>query len=241
MIYLAIKKQRRARKDGREYAQAMLIRKGRKFGPEIERRHIGTRHPVLITGAHHSGKSRWLNRLHADAALVWPSRAGAVPLLLVASDSMAQWTTARHLESWWAGRDHGDEEYRPWSKLRPWERTAALPLYLRETGAVLFVDDAHAVSTETKKAKVLQSCIRAAGVWVMATQDEGRLFPSLRTEVKNIDPQRFHLSTETSYDGTAVFMYFLMALCLLSGAYEAAIAIGGLKFLASGRRATKGN
>jgi hypothetical protein len=62
MQFLTIKKQKRQRKDGRPYAQAVVIKKNRKFGQVLEQKCISTKKPVLITGAHASGKSYWLDR-----------------------------------------------------------------------------------------------------------------------------------------------------------------------------------
>ena len=62
MQFLTIKKQKRERKDGRPYAQAVVIKKTRKFGQVIEQKGISTKKPVLITCAHASGKSYWLDR-----------------------------------------------------------------------------------------------------------------------------------------------------------------------------------
>jgi hypothetical protein len=236
MQFLTIKKHQRKRADGREHAQAFYIRKSRKFGEVLEQRHISTKRPVLITGAHASGKSYWLDRLRKDAGRVWASRADAEPLHLAAVRPLSAWTDTRQLELWWASRENCDDD-RHWSRLKAWERVDALPLYLAETGAVLFVDDAHNLSG--RKLKVVQDCVRAAGVWVMSAADEGRIAPGLRKDVLAAEPQTFRLGSEVAYDATPVFMWVLLALFMSMGYWELAMAIGGLKVLGSGRRATK--
>lgn len=235
MQFLTIKKHQRKRADGREHAQAFVIKKNRKFGDVLEQRHISTKRPVLITGAHASGKSYWLDRLRKDAARVWSSRT-AEPLHLAAVRPLSAWTDTKQLELWWAKRKNPDED-RHWSKLKAWERVDMLPEYLRETGAVLFVDDAHSLSG--RKLKVVQDCVRAAGVWVMSTADEGRISPGLRKDVLASEPQTFRLGTEVAYDATPLLMWVAMLVCLGLGAYEIAAVLGGLKVLGSGRRATK--
>ena len=66
MRYVSIKRSRPFA-DGRETARAFLCEKDRKMEECTSIRHVSSRQPVVITGAHHSGKSYVLNRLHADA------------------------------------------------------------------------------------------------------------------------------------------------------------------------------
>lgn len=240
MHFLAIRKRARTRQDGQEWAQATVINKTRKFGAVLSEKTISVKKPILITGAHASGKSRWLNRLHKEAPRIWATRAKAVPLHLAASNALAEWTDGKHLELWWAGRNDPDET-RHWSKLKPHEKYRALPLYLQETKAVLFVDDAHTLTTNSKKGKIVQECVRAAEIWVMAAADEGRLFPGLRQDVIHSSPQIFRLDSDVAYDATPMFMWLLIAMAMAMGSWELAMALGGLKMLGSGRRATKQN
>ncbi len=237
MQFLTIKKHQRQRKDGRPHAQAFVIKKNRKFGEVIEQKGISTKKPVLITGAHASGKSYWLDRLHNDAARVW-AQIDAKPLFLSAVRPLSAWTDVKHLELWWANRENLDDD-RHWTKLKAWERVDCVPDYLRETGAVLFVDDAHNLSG--RKLKLAQDCVRAAKVWVMTAADEGRIAPSLRKDVLAAEPQTFRLDSEVAYDATSIIMWILMLACLGFGAYEVAAVLGGLKMLASGSRASKQN
>ncbi len=93
MQFLTIKKQKRQRKDGRPYARAFVIKKNRKYGPVVEQKGVSTKKPILITGAHASGKSYWLERLHSDAERVWV-QIEAKPLLLSAVRPLSAWTAA---------------------------------------------------------------------------------------------------------------------------------------------------
>jgi hypothetical protein len=238
MQFLTIKKQGRVAKDGKPRAQAFVVKKNRKFGEVVEQKNIKTKQPVLITGAHSSGKSYWLDRLHKDHARIWASRSDATPIYLSAIRPLSAWTDGKHLELWWAMRDNPDEE-RHWSKIKAHEKTDALPLYLKETKAVLFVDDAHNLSG--RKLKVVQDCVRAAGVWVMTAADEGRISPSLRQDVMFKAPQTFRLDTDVAYDATTVIMWIAIAIATGMGFYELAIILGGLKMLTGGSRASKQN
>ncbi len=109
MQFLTIKKHQRKRKDGRPHAQAFVIKKTRKYVQVIEQKGISTKKPVLITGAHASGKSYWLDRLHNDAERVW-AQIEAKPLFLSAVRSLSAWTDVKHLELWWANRENFDDE-----------------------------------------------------------------------------------------------------------------------------------
>jgi hypothetical protein len=239
MRYLTIKKHGRQRKDGRDHARAFVVKKDRKFGNVLEQRQILTTKPVLITGAHGSGKSYWLDRLRNDAARVWPSRANAVPLYFSATRPLSAWSDTKPLELWWAGRQPMTGDDRHWTKLKAWERLDALPLYLEETGAVLFVDDAHNLSG--RKLKLAQDCVRASKVFVMAAADEGRLAPGLRKDVLGLEPQIFHLDSDVAYDATAIFMWMMIIIAAATGSYELAAVLGGLKMFASNKRAAKQN
>jgi hypothetical protein len=238
MRFLTIKKHGRERRDGRDHARAFVVKKDRKFGKVLDQAQIHTRKPVLITGAHASGKSRWLDRLRADASRIWPSRAHAEPLYFAATRPLSAWSDTKPLELWWAGRQATlGEDDRHWSKLKAWERLDALPLYLADTGAVLFVDDAHNLSG--RKLKVTQDCVRAAAVFVITAAEENRLSPGLRKDVLGLEPQVFHLDSDVAYDATPVFMWLVILLALATGSYELAAVVGGLRMFASGRRAAK--
>jgi hypothetical protein len=240
MRFVSIKKARPL-KDGRETARAFLCEKDRKLAECTSVRHISSRKPVLITGAHHSGKSYVLGRLHADAGRLWSSREAA-PLLLSASASVSAWTDGPHLSRWWKERagnpDDGDERV-TWSKLKPHEKQGALPLYLKETKAVLFLDDAHLLTNGSNKGKLAQKCIRAAGVFVLAAADEGRLFPGLREDVLKRKPQYIRLDSDVAYDATPVIIWILVTIAFGLGWWEAGAALGSLRLLGSGKRATR--
>lgn len=234
MQFLTIKKRNKPRKDGREHAQAFVVKKTKKYGQVIEQTAISVKTPVLITGAHASGKSYWINRLHKDAARVWSSRAKHEPVYLASIFSLSDWTAGEHFEKWWLTKDE-----RNWRKISAGERQRAIADYLAETGAVLFIDDAHKLTG--KKLEIAKNCIRAAKVFVMTTPDEGRLSPTIRKDVLSANPQIFRLSSDVAYDATAILMWLATLVFLGFGAYEIAAALGGLSLLSRGQRATKQN
>lgn len=205
---------------------------------------ISRARPVLVTGAHDSGKSRWLRRLYREAPHVWGKKSKAPALWLEALRPLASWAEQEHVAAWWDARarrlaadGHDGPQTRAWSKLRAWERVDALPDYLADTGAVLFLDDAHRLTG--RKAQVARECVLAARVWVAAASEEQRIPPSLRAVMLRQDPQLFRLDSEVAYDATNVFIWCLVLVLLGAGAWEAAAALAGIKAFAHSRRASR--
>lgn len=230
MQFLTIKKRHKQP----EKAHALVVKKSRKYGEVLEQTSLRVRESVLITGAHASGKSYWLTRLHKESARIWSTRKEKA-VLLSATRPLTAWTDGKHLEIWWALRDI--EEDRHWSKLKAYERQDALHLYFKETKAVLFIDDAHTLTGN--KLKVAQACLRSAQIFVITASDEGRLSPSLRKDVMHAKPQIFRLNSDVAYDATSIMMWIFILTAMGLGAYELAAVLGGLKVLGSGRRASK--
>lgn len=231
MQYLTIKKLHKTDKK-----QALVVRKTRKFGDVIDTTFIRTRQPVMIVGDNASGKSYWLNRLHKDASKIWSSRQ-SVPIFLSATRPVSSWADGKHLEIWWALREQDSEDPRHWTKLKAYERQDHLANYLKETGAVLFIDDAHKMTGS--KMKVAQNCLRASKIFVLTTADEGRIPPSFRKDVMFSEPQIFRLDSDVAYDATSVMMWLFILIAAGFGAYEVAAVLGGMKALSGGRRASK--
>ena len=125
----------------------------------------------------------------------------------------------------------------PWKALKQHDRAEALPDYCKDTKAVLFIDDAHKLAG--RKLQIARKCVLASRVFVIAASEEQRMPPNLRTVVMRRDPQIFRLDTDVSYDATNLFMWAVLVACLAAGWFEAAMVLGGLKMLGSGRRAAR--
>ncbi|ABU75100.1 hypothetical protein M892_28655 (plasmid) [Vibrio campbellii ATCC BAA-1116] len=106
-----------------------------------------------------------------------------------------------------------------------------------ETQSLLFIDDAHKLTG--RKAQIARKCLMSAKLWLMTCSEEGRLPPSIRPIVERREPQRINLESDVSYDTTKALVWFMVALCVVSGAWEAGAVIGGLQMLGSGRRSTR--
>lgn len=241
MHYLRIRQGSRTRADGTPYAVPLVIQKSRKYGTVINEEYVSRRQPVLIVGAHDSGKTRWLRRLYDSAPAIWGAKSSAPPLWISALRPMSAWIEAEHVAAWWDEKAKTESETkvdRPrWSKMKQWERAELLPSYLSETGAVLFLDDCHKLGG--RKLQIARECAMAARIWVASASEENRIPPNLRAVMLRRDPQILRLDSDVAYDATALLMWVVIAVSAGMGAWELAAALGGLKLLGSGRRAAR--
>jgi hypothetical protein len=230
--------QRQKTKDGGRYTTPVIKTKTRRYGTPSHVETVSRARPMLITGAHDSGKSRWLDRLHAEAPDVWGKKCKAPPLHLCALRPIGAWSDAPHIGQWWDGTQADKTAPpRPWAKLPAWEKSEALALYAQETGAVVFIDDAHKLAG--RKLQIARACAMAARIWVVTASEEQRIAPNLRAVLMRRDPQVFRLGSEVSYDATGVMIWLLSFMLLAAGAWEAAGVVAGLRALSSGLRSSK--
>ena len=111
MQYLKIRKGNQVRADGSGYAVPIFVNKTRKYGKTIEEKSISRKTPILVTGAHDSGKTRWLNRLYEDAMPIWGAKHKHDPLWLGALRPLAAWCDAPCVAQWWeACREEEERE-----------------------------------------------------------------------------------------------------------------------------------
>lgn len=227
----------RTRKDGSRYVTPLIVDSPRRFAPSQDRKETSLRRTrcQLITGAHDSGKSRWLMRLRDSRREIWGK--GAQPVLLEGLMPLSSWVEVKGISNWFADKFEDDADYRPWPKLNLQQKADYLADYLLDTQALLFIDDAHKLTG--RKAQVARKCMMSTKIWLMACSEEGRLPPSIRPLVERADPQRTNLESDVSYDTTKALIWFMVAMCVVAGAWEAGAVLGGLQMLGSGRRATR--
>lgn len=229
--------------DGVRYVQPVIKDKPRKFGPVHHVETVSRKRCVLITGAHDAGKSRYLERLAAEAAGIWGKKTDGKPLQLGALRPLASWADGDHLREWWdkeqARKVAAGEtaQARPWARLKPWEQADALPDYLSQTGAVLILDDAHKLTG--RKLDIARRCVLACRLYVAAASEESRVAPNLRGPLLRRDPQLIRLDSEAAYDATNPLVWAIAVALLAVGAWEAGLVVAGLKALARGRRAAR--
>lgn len=241
MQFLTIKNRAtRPRADGSKFAEAFFVKKPRKYAEASEIETVSKKKCLLVTGAHDSGKSRWIHRLFDASADIWGSKAKTnPPVILEALQPLIAWTEQDGLIAWWDMRAEAseDDKKKYWKTLKPHQRADALVEYVAKTGALVFCDDCHRLTG--RKLQVARSCLMAAKIFIISASEEQRIAPNLRQVVLRRDPQIFRLGSEVSYDATNVFMWIFLFSCLAGGWWEAAAVLGGLKALGSGRRATR--
>ena len=231
------------RADGSRYAVPLYVTKTRRMGNTISEEAISTKRPILVTGAHDSGKTKWVERLHEHAGEIWGTKSKTSPLYLNTLSPLSAWCDEPDVEKWWERLRVTEEAADPttarvpWKALKQHDRAEALPDYCKDTKAVLFIDDAHKLAG--RKLQIARKCVLASRVFVIAASEEQRMPPNLRTVVMRRDPQIFRLDTDVSYDATNLFMWAVLVACLAAGWFEAAMVLGGLKMLGSGRRAAR--
>jgi hypothetical protein len=217
---------------------------------------------VLITGAHHSGKSAIISRLYDEAEEIWFNQVKPYrysrnakltndkpmlkqgetledwqfpePLLLSGITPLSKWIEHEGIKDWYEAQGLGE-----YKKLPAWKRAELLPRYLGETRAILFVDDAHKLTG--RKLQIVKDCTSAAFRVVMATSDENTLAPNIRRQFLDSNPQIVRLNSEVAYDATHLLVWFIVCVCFLTGQTELGGILAMLETLKNGRRASRQN
>lgn len=228
MKFLRLKRHR-MRADGIRSVLPVVVEKTRRFGPVQHEEKISVKRTVLITGAHQSGKTRWLQRMYDEAPGIWRKRPA---LLLRCVQPLAQWIDDERIIA------YAEERHkRPWTRIRSWERIDAAIEWIEKNRPVLLIDDAHLVSG--RKLDVALRMLRAAPLAVVSASDEQRIAISLRLELAARNPQRIHLRSEAAYDITPFVIWALTLAALAAGSWEISALGAGLSLLGRGRRAAK--
>ena len=229
-------------------------------GHVIENKIISKKSNVLITGSHHSGKTKAITRLYEHAAAIWSAQikpyqytrgtvATTKPMLnagetlenwqfpqsvfICGSAPMSKWLDHKGAADWWDKQNPSQ----PYAKIPAWKRCELLPQYLKATRAVLFVDDAHKLTG--RKLVIAKQCLENAHRIVLACNDENRLSPSIRRQFLETKPQEIRLTSEVAYDATHVLVWIFVALAMFAGSPELAALIGVFELMKGGQRAFK--
>ncbi|OLQ84677.1 hypothetical protein BIY21_19915 [Vibrio ponticus] len=227
----------RIRKDGARYVTPLVVDAPRRFAPSRDRKETCLRRKQcqLITGAHDSGKSRWLTRLRDNRHEIWGKK--TQPVLLEGLLPLSSWVEIKGIDKWYSKYRQDESQAMHWHKLNLQQKADLLADYLVDTQSLLFIDDAHKLTG--RKAQIARKCLLSAKIWLITCSEEGRLPPSIRPIIERRDPQRINLESDVSYDTTKALIWFMVALCVVAGAWEAGAVIGGLQMLGSGRRSTR--
>lgn len=244
MKFLALQRQKYG-KDGKEkYVIPVMQTKDRKFGPVVDREVLRRTNSIVFTGAHASGKTRMLQRLFDESHDIWGRTKGnkkTHALLFSATLPLAAWCAADGIAAWYDKKipldANGKPTEKPFAKLAQWDKCTAMVSHIRETGAVLMIDDCHKLAG--RKLQVARDCIDASRIFVMTCDDENRLAPNLRAVVLKRNPQIVRMSSDVAYDASGILFWMLAAILVVTGAWEAGALVAGLRVLATGRRAAK--
>ena len=240
--------------------QPEFIQKTNWGGRMIDQKTISKKSNVLITGSHNSGKTRAINHLYENSQEIWSNQLRAYaftnghvkqdkPVLkfgesvesweypeavfLCAVSPMSKWLDNSNLEKWHNERNPDT----PFLKIPAWKRCELLAVYLKETRAMLFIDNAHKLTG--RKLIIAKDCIVSAFRVVIACSDENRLSPSIRKYFLETKPQFIRLNSDVAYDATPILQWLFVVLAMLAGSPEFALAIGAFTIMSGGRRASK--
>lgn len=225
------------RADGTKFAVPLFITKHKKYGTVASEEPISVKRDIMVTGAHDSGKTRWLTRLYDQSAKIW-TKSKSPAIWLGALRPLGAWSDQQQLIDWWVEKVSADPvNYEPWAKVPAWRRQELIPDYLRETGSILFIDDAHKLSG--RKLQLARLCAMSAKICVVSATEEQRISPNLRSVLLKRDPQLFRLDSEVAYDATKPLVWLIAFIALGAGWWEISIVLSGLQALAGGRRSSK--
>lgn len=202
--------------------------RGRKYGPILEERVLSVRKDILITGPNASGKTRWLAKLGEHADEIW---VGREKIYLRAMEPLQRWYEDPRVAKSVAGAG------RDWSRLKAYERADALIAWIKETKAVVIMDDVHKLAG--RKLDIAIQLGRECGRFIVGAFAENSIPMSLRMLIERRDPQRITLASDAAYDVTNLAMWLAILTALSAGAWQLAAVMGGMKVLAGGRRAAR--
>ena len=240
----------RTRADGSGTIVPLLRERDQKYGAIKSEKPLKTRRDLLITGGHGAGKTRWIQRYFDNAPKIWPGRSIAY---LRSVNPLGAWIDQPDLIKW-VGENaikttekteliKQNKEGRAkiasdaWAKLKSHERSEKLIEWIAAEGVIVTIDDGHKLSG--RKADIAVRAVRAAKVLIVSTIQEGRLPLTVRLAVLHREPQIVNLSTEASYDITAMLVWVLTLVSLGAGAWPVAAVLGGMNMLGRGQRSAR--
>jgi len=226
--------------------------KAYKFGDVIGNENVSVvKRYVLIAGKLSSGKTRYLSKINEQAEGIWKSQlrpyaatrnmsAIAIrdgrpainkkkseiesewtfptPIFILANGTQSEWFELSHVAAWWDALGENVE----YKKLKTFEKRNAIIRYLKETRAVLFVDDIDKVSP--KKIQFFKELLEAASRVVMTASSLNQIPQGLRLIITKKDElfQQIELTTDASFDATHFLMLFVIAISVMSGQWALA-------------------
>ena len=238
MEYLKIRNSSgQVRANGKPFAVPLFITKHKKYGTVASEEPISVKRDIMVTGAHDSGKTRWLMRMYEQSDRIW-TKSKSPAIWLGALRPLGSWSDHQQIIDWWNGKVAADPvNCEPWAKVPAWKRQELIPNYLKDTGSILFLDDAHKLSG--RKLQVARMCVLNSKICVVSATEEQRIAPNLRSALLKRDPQIFRLDSEVAYDATKPLIWLIALVALGAGWWEISLVLSGLQALAGGRRSSR--
>lgn len=228
----------KSRKDGGKSRQPCFVTKDRKYGRMVEQEYIKITSPVLLTGLHGSGKSRNLSKLYENERAIWGAKILHPGLYFAAQIPLAELLDRPQVIDWYETQNSEAPGHTEFKKLKPHGKQQVFINYIKQTGCVVFIDDAHKLTG--RKLQFINQCVQAAKIFVMTTTLEQRIPPSLRLHVlKRRGLQTFSQKTDLSYDATNILIWLIAAMLFIGGFYEMGIFLAALRAIASGNKTAK--
>jgi len=254
-------------KRGNGKVSASFREKAYKFGDVIGIESVQVRKRFLvIAGKLSSGKTRYLTKLCDNAAKIWSDQLrpyahtrNAVamasrddrpvfkvksddigwlfpaPVLILANASQAEWLELPHVAAWW-----DLQVEMPYKKLKAHEKRNAVVEYLKQTRAVLFIDDLDKVTP--KKIQFFKDMLTVASRVVMTASSFNQIPQGLRMIITQNEEsfQHVELATDASFDATHYVMLLVIMISVMSGQWAlAAFGSAIYGFANKGKFATK--
>ncbi len=186
------------RADGTAYKEARFIEKTCKYGDKVSEQTISVKKPVLVTGAHDSGKNRFLIRLYNDERAIYGAKIKFPAVLLETASPLSSWANKARVGRWFDSVAKANRDNVTWASLNQEQRIAQLPRYIAKTKAVVFVYDVHQLTDG--KLQIAYDCLLAAPIYVISARDEQSIPPNLQEIMLAREPQIFRLRTNPRDD-----------------------------------------
>ena len=144
------------RANGSGYAVPLFVTKTQRMGNTISEEAISTKRPILVTGAHDSGKSKWVDRLYENAAEIWGTKSKTAPLYLHTLRPLVAWSDEPDVEKWWEGKRLEEEKTDLDNARAPWK---ALKQYQRHQSGAVHRRCAQARRPQAANCAAMRACL----------------------------------------------------------------------------------
>jgi len=227
MLRIRRRESRSKAKNGAALGELSLRKRRFPKGHIVSEKYLSKRKPILFTGDSGSGKTKALNRLYNAHKDLHGTRTS---VRIAAYDPITAWTDQPKLDKWLA------EKYPEDSKTQ-WRRLEKMVEWIAEEKAIIYIDDMHKLTG--RKMHIARRFIDASKLWYGTTGRIERISPTIRVIIDTDKIEIVKFNTKASYDATKPLTFLILLSMAVAGAWEAAIVIGLLTQLSTGRNAIR--